>query len=115
VRLRRGYLVTTIALWITVAASPAGAQKRYDFGANDTESRLVGRTPTAVPLRRLGPILSYVNDLATFPWHLGVSSAAPKRMTIGRLTLARAAALVAGLPTISYQPGSDHPGNPSSS
>jgi len=56
-----------------------------------------------------------VNDLATFPWHLGESSVAPKRMTIGRLTLARAAALAAGLPTTSYQPGRDHPGNPGSS
>jgi hypothetical protein len=104
------YLIT-IALWITVAASPTGAQKRYDPGANDTEIK-IGRTNSyGAPRSSFGTIGRtiavydcIVNGLATFPWHRGVSSVAPKRMTIARLTLAQAAALAAGLPTTSYQP-----------
>lgn len=121
-RRHRGYLITTVALWITVAASPAGTQKRYDPGANDTEIK-IGRTNLySGPASSFGPIrrtiAAYyymVDDLATFPWHLGVSSVAPKRMTIGRLRLARAAILTAGLPTTSYQPGWNHSGNSGSS
>jgi len=105
-RRHRGYLITTVALWITVAASPAGAQKRHDPGANDTEIKIGQTNPYSGPASSFGTIAVYyyvVNDLATFPWHLGVSSVAPKRITIARLT-ARAAALAAGLPTTSYQP-----------
>ena len=112
-----GYLIT-IALWITVAASPAGAQKRYDPGANDTEIKIGQTNPYSGPASSFGTIAVYdrmVNGLATFPWHLGVPSVAPKRMTIARVTLAQAAALAAGLSTTSYQPGWDHPGNPGSS
>jgi hypothetical protein len=121
-RRHRGYLITTVALWITVAASPAGAQKRYDPGANDTEIKIGRTNPDSGPASSFGTIgctiAAYyytVNDLANFPWHLRVSLVAPKRMTIGRLTMARAAALAAGLPTTSYQPGWNHPGNPGSS
>jgi hypothetical protein len=112
VRLRRCYLVTTIALWITVAASPADAQKRYDPGANDTEIKIGQTNPYSGPASSFGTIgrmiVAYyhmVNDLATFP---------SKRMTTGHLTLARAAALAAGLPTTGYQPGWDYPGYPGS-
>jgi len=113
-RRHRGYLITTIVLWIMVAASPAGAGKRCPPGANNTEIKIGQTNPYRGPVSSFGTIAAcyhLVNDLATVPWHLGVSSVAPKRMTIGRLTLA---ALAAGLPT-SYQPGRDHPGNRGSS
>jgi branched-chain amino acid transport system substrate-binding protein len=42
-RRNRWYVVATIALSITVAASSAGAQKKYDPGASDTEIK-VGQT-----------------------------------------------------------------------
>jgi hypothetical protein len=116
-RRRRGYLITTIALCITVAASPAGAQKRYVPGANDTEIEIGQTSPYSGRVSSFDTIAAYyhmVNDPATFPWHLGVSSVAHKRMTIGRLTLARAAALAVGFPT-AYQPRRDHRENRGSS
>ena len=83
-RLRRCYLVTTIALWITVAASPAGTQKRYDPGANDTEIKIGRTNPYSGAASSFGAIgrtiagyYYMVDDLAAFPWHLGVSSVAP--------------------------------------
>ena len=42
-RSNRRYVAATIVMWIAVAASPAGAQKKYDPGASDTEIK-IGQT-----------------------------------------------------------------------
>jgi hypothetical protein len=103
--------------WITAAIVIGDSAEEICPWSKRHKIKIGQTNPYSGPASSFGTIAAYyhlVNDLATFPWHLGVSSVAPKHITIGRLTPAPAAALATGWPT-SYQPVWDHPGDRGSS
>jgi branched-chain amino acid transport system substrate-binding protein len=55
-KLQTGVLLTTVALGLALAASPAAAQKKYDPGASDTEIKVGNINPYSGPASAYGQI-----------------------------------------------------------